>query len=268
MAGPTALSTYLQARRALVTPADVGLPGTGPRRTPGLRREEVATLAGISVDYYVRLEKGRDTNPSAQVLTALARVLQLDAAATAHLHGLVRPGEPDTPGPAGEEVPEGSRLLLDAVGLPAFVESRAFDVLAANAAAGALSPAIRPGANRLRSMFLDDAERALHPDWDRDAATMVAEFRASLGPDLTTPAVAALVEELSAASATFREVWRRHDVDLLTGAVVRWEHPRAGALALRRVNYPVPGTRGQVLVVYFAAPGGDDADRLADLTPG
>ncbi|MCD2198286.1 helix-turn-helix domain-containing protein [Actinomycetospora endophytica] len=160
------LGAYLRARRELVSPAAVGLPDTGGRRTPGLRREEVATLAGISVDYYLRLEKGRDTN-----------------------------------------------------------ESRAFDVLAANDPARALSPAIRPGANRLRAMFLDEAERALRPDWDVEAGAMVAEFRASVGTDLTDPRVVALTEELSAASAAFRVAWQRHDVDLLTGAVTRWNHP-------------------------------------------
>lgn len=263
VAEPKLLSTYLQARRELVAPATVGLPGGRGRRTPGLRREEVATLAGISVDYYMRLEKGRDTNPSPQVLSAIARVLQLDGPATAYLHGLVT-GPDMTTGPIAK-VPEGTRVLLDALDLPAFVESRAFDVLAANDRATALSAVIRPGANRLRSMFLDDAERGLHTDWETEATAMVGEFRASVGADLGDPRVVELVEELSATSAAFGRVWRRHDVDPLAGAVTRWEHPEVGALTLHRGNYPVPGTTGQVLVVYFCDPGSDDAVRLARL---
>ena len=195
-------------------------------------------------------------------------MLQLDATATAYLHGLVASG--GHPPPAGSEagpeaVPEGTRLLLDALGMPAFVECRAFDVLATNARATALSPAIRPGANRLRSMFLDHAERALHVEWAREAATMVGEFRASVGPNLQDPRVVALVEELSRGSAAFRDAWGRHDVDLWAGVVSRWTHPVAGPLELHRGNYPVPGTEGQVLVVYFAGAGSVDAARLARL---
>src|SRR3954469_24905364 len=126
------LGEYLRARRELVDPADVGLRVTGVRRTPGLRREEVATLAGISADYYLRLEQGRDRNPSPQVLEALARVFGLDANATRYLLSLstVRPARPKRP--RREGVPTGIRQLVDVLGLPAFVESRRFDVLAAN----------------------------------------------------------------------------------------------------------------------------------------
>jgi transcriptional regulator with XRE-family HTH domain len=154
-----ALGEYLRARRELVDPAAAGIRVTGVRRTPGLRREEVATLAGVSADYYLRLEQGRDRNPSPAVLQALARVLGLDEAATAYLLSLSASRSPVSRRPRREVVPAGIRQLLDVVGLPAFVENRRFDVLAANRMAAALSPAIRPGENRLRSTFLDPAER-------------------------------------------------------------------------------------------------------------
>jgi transcriptional regulator with XRE-family HTH domain len=165
---PNALGEYLRARRELVDPADAGLRVMGVRRTPGLRREEVATLAGISADYYyLRLEQGRDRNPSPQVLEALARVFGLDATATQYLLSLSAARPTARKRPRREIVPAGIRQLLGALELPAFVESRLFDVLAANRLATALSPSIRPGANRLRSVFLDPAERDLIPDWER-----------------------------------------------------------------------------------------------------
>src|ERR1700729_1298981 len=126
------LGGYLRARRALVRPGSVGLPDHGVRRVNGLRREEVAMLAGISSDYYLRLEQGRDHNPSIQVLEALARVLQLDQPATDYLLGLAAPQPRQRRRPKRESVPPGVRQLLDVVGLPAFVEGRYFDVLAAN----------------------------------------------------------------------------------------------------------------------------------------
>ena len=171
------LGDYLRDRRELVQPDSVGLPVNGNRRVNGLRREEVAMLAGISSDYYLRLEQGRDHNPSIQVLEALARVLQLDQAATDYLLGLAAPQPRERRrGPKRESVPSGIRQLLDVVGLPAFVEGRYFDVLAANRLAYAVSPNVQVGKNRLRAVFLDPAEKALYPDWDRPTAGLVAGF--------------------------------------------------------------------------------------------
>src|ERR1700733_2845189 len=201
MSRPNALGEYLRARRELVDPADAGLRVMGVRRTPGLRREEVATLAGVSADYYLRLEQGRDRNPSAQVLEALARVFGLDATATEYLLSLAAPRPAKGRArPRQETVRPGIRQLLGALNLPAFVESRMFDVLAANSLATALSPSIRPGENRLRSMFLDPAERDLHPEWERAIGGMVASFRASIGTDNDDPRVAQLIGELSLTS--------------------------------------------------------------------
>lgn len=236
MTRTNALGEYLRARRERTDPADAGLPVVGVRRTPGLRREEVATLAGISADYYLRLEQGRDRNPSAQVLRALARVFGLDAAATAYLLNLAtdRPAGPRRP--RREVVPAGIRQLLDVINLPAFVESRTFDVLAANRLATAVSPNIRPGVNRLRAIFLDADERDLYPDWAQVTRSMVAGFRASVGSDVDDPRIVQLVGELSLASEPFRRLWARHDVTALAGGPLRLRHPQVGMLELRREN--------------------------------
>jgi transcriptional regulator with XRE-family HTH domain len=258
-----ALGEYLRARREQVDPAAAGLHVTGVRRTPGLRREEVATLAGISADYYLRLEQGRDRNPSAQVLEALARVFGLDATATQYLLSLsgARPAGPRHP--RREAVPPGIRQLLDVLSLPAFVENRMFDVLAANRLATALSPATRPGANRLRSVFLDEDEQDLLPDWERAAGGMVAAFRASIGTDIEDPRIAQLVGELSLVSEPFRRLWARHDVKPLAGGAARMRHPQVGLLELRREKLSIGDSGGQLLVIYHAEPGSDSARSLA-----
>ena len=263
MARTNALGEYLRARRELVDPADAGLRVMGVRRTPGLRREEVATLAGISADYYLRLEQGRDRNPSPQVLAALARVLGLDAAATGYLLSLAAARPAPARRPRRETVPAGIRQLLRVLGQPAFVENRMLDVLAANPLATALNPAIRPGENRLRSLFLDPAERDLHPGWEQAISGMVASFRASLGPDTGDPRAAQLVGELSLASEPFRRLWARHDVKELAGGLTRIDHPRAGLLELRREKLAIGGTDGQLLAVYHAEPGSGSARALA-----
>jgi transcriptional regulator with XRE-family HTH domain len=260
------LGEYLRARRELVDPKDVGLRVAGVRRTPGLRREEVATLAGISADYYLRLEQGRDRHPSGQVLEALARVFGLDGAATEYLLSFAAPRpKPRRARPRQETVPASVRQLLAAINLPAFVESRMFDVLAANELATALSPSMRRGENRLRSVFLDPAEHDLHPDWDRATANLVASFRSSIGTDNDDPRVAQLVGELSLASEPFRKLWARHDVRALAGAAVRMRHPEVGPLDLRLEKLPIGDSGGQLLVVYHAAPGSASATALARL---
>jgi transcriptional regulator with XRE-family HTH domain len=261
--GSNALGEYLRARRELVEPADVGLPVVGVRRTPGLRREEVATLAGISADYYLRLEQGRDRNPSPQVLEALARVFRLDATATQYLLSLstARPARPRRP--RREIVPAGIRQLLAAMELPAFVENRMFDVLAANRLATALSPSITPGTNRLRSMFLDTGERDLYPDWEHAIGGMVAAFRSSIGTDVDDPRIVQLVGELSLASEPFRQLWARHDVKPLAGSPARMRHPQVGMLELRREKLPIGDSGGQLLVIYHAEPGSASARSLA-----
>lgn len=259
------LGDYLRARRELVRPESVGLPATGTRRVAGLRREEVAMLAGISADYYLRLEQGRDANPSVQVLEALARVLQLDRTATDHVVALVapQPRRARRRRRRPQPVPGGVRQLLDVVGLPAFVEGRYFDVLAANRLATALSPNLQVGRDRLRAVFLDPAERALYPDWEGATAGLVAGFRQSVGVDVDDPWFVQLVGELSLASERFRRLWARHDVGACEGAAqVRLDHPVVGELVLGREKLAVPGTDGQLLVVYHAAHGSSSAEKL------
>src|SRR6201995_1861438 len=185
---PNTLGEYLRARRELVTPADAGLPQFGVRRVPGLRREEVAMLAGISADYYLRLEQGRDRNPSVQVLASLARGPHPADPGTASLLSLGR----EKPRrarrrPRRETVAPGIGKLLGSIDLPAFVEGRYFDVVAANPLAAAISPRLVAGRNRLRDVFLDPAEQALYPDWDRATAALVAGFRESVGTDTDDP---------------------------------------------------------------------------------
>jgi transcriptional regulator with XRE-family HTH domain len=260
------LGDYLRARRELVTPEDVGLATHGVRRVPGLRREEVAMLAGISADYYLRLEQGRDRNPSVQVLEAIAGVLQLDETATAYLLQLGAP-KPRSRArrPRRETVAPATAQLLEVVGLPAFVEGRFLDVLAANALVTTLSPNIRVGENRLRSVFLDPAERALHPDWERTAPRLVAGFRNRIGDRVDDPQVVQLVGELTLASEEFRQSWARHDVKPVQSRSIRIDHPQVGELELALSKLAVEGTDGQMLVIYHAEPGTDHAEKLAML---
>jgi transcriptional regulator with XRE-family HTH domain len=264
MSDTNMLGDYLRARRELVPPAAVGLPVHGVRRVAGLRREEVAMLAGISSDYYLRLEQGRDRNPSVPVLESLARVLGLDQDATAYLLELGAAKSRRRPRrPRRETVTTGIRGLLDVLGLPAFVEGRYFDVLAANRLAQALSTNLEVGQNRLRAVFLDPAERALYPDWEHATARLVAGFRESVGTDLDDPGFVQLVGELSLASDQFRRLWARHDVQAREGTPTRLRHPELGDLTLSREKLAIGGSPGQLLVVYHAEPGTSSAEKLA-----
>ncbi|MQW77028.1 helix-turn-helix domain-containing protein [Nocardioides sp. dk4132] len=261
---PNALGEYLRARRGLVTPQQAGIPDVGPRRVPGLRREEVAMLAGISADYYLRLERGRDRNPSVQVLDALARVLRLDETHLAHLRGLAcEQPRRRRPRPRPETVPAGTLTLLASLPHPAYVEGRRFDILAANPLAEALSPRFAAGRNQLRDMFLDPADQALHPDWEGSTACLIASLRQSVGTDIDDPRFIELVGELSLASPRFRELWARHDVKAQFGAPVRFDHPQVGELTLNRERLEISGTDRLTLVIHHPDPGTADADKLA-----
>ncbi|WIE75653.1 helix-turn-helix transcriptional regulator [Curtobacterium sp. MCSS17_007] len=257
--GQNRLGEYLQARRGLVTPEHVGLP-TGPnRRVTGLRREEVALLAGISGDYYLRLERGRDTNPSPQVLEALARVLQLDEVETEFLLALGSRRTRSRRRRPAERIPGRLHHLLAALELPAFVEGRYFDVLAANDLAQVFSPRLRPGQNRLRSLFLDAEERAFQDDWENATTDAVASFRHVVGDDVTDARAVEIVGELSLASARFRTLWARQDVRQLTGNSTVVQHPVVGAMRMHRDKLPVEGL---LLVVYYPDTASDSAEKL------
>jgi transcriptional regulator with XRE-family HTH domain len=257
------LGDYLRARRELVSPESLGLPANGTRRVAGLRREEVAMLAGISSDYYLRLEQGRDRNPSPQVLEALARVLALDQTATDYLLDLAAQRPRPSRRPRREVVPSGARALLDVLGLPAFIEGRYFDVLAANMLATALSPNLRVGQNRLRAVFLDAGEKALYPDWEKATSQLIAGVRASIGTEVDDPRFVSLVGELSLSSERFRRLWARHDVHAPEGMPIRLQHPQVGELTLSREKLSIGGTAGQLLVIYHAEPGSSAAEKLA-----
>lgn len=249
------LGSYLRARRGQVSPEQAGIAPRGARRVPGLRREELAMLAGISADYYLRLERGRDRHPSRQVVDALARALRLDHDHVAHLEALAseqsrRAGKqppPETP------VPASALELLHSLRHPAFIEDRYLDVLAANEPATALNPRLTRGRNQLRDLLLDEEEQALHPDWELAAACLVAGLRHTMGSDLTDRRFAQLADELHRSSPRFREIWARHDVRAQRGATLNLTHPREGSLRLNREQLGINGTAALKLVIYSAA---------------
>jgi transcriptional regulator with XRE-family HTH domain len=259
-----ALGEYLRARRELVTPEQAGIPAFGVRRVPGLRREEVAMLAGISADYYLRLERGRDRNPSVQVLEAIARVLQLDDDHFAHLLTLVADVPRRRRRRSPKEVPPaGAIKLMESLSQPAFIEGRYFDILASNRAARALSPGLAAGGNQLRDMFLDPAEQALHPEWEAVTECFVANLRQAVGTDIDDPRFIELTGELSLASERFRTLWARHEVRRQWGTPIRIDHPQVGEMTLNRERLAINGAEGQALVVYHPDAGSDAADKLA-----
>jgi transcriptional regulator with XRE-family HTH domain len=261
---PRRLGAFLRARRELVTPEEAGVPVLGVRRVPGLRREEVAMLAGISADYYLRLERGRDRHPSVQVLESLARVLRLDDDMTAYLLGLAADKPRRARRPRREVVPPSTARFVALLPMPAFIEGRCLDVLVANPLATALSPRLVAGGNRLRDVFLDPAEQALFSGGEAAAAGMVASFRDAVGTDTDDPRFIELVGELSLASPLFRRLWARHDVRPRGGpARVPFHHPQLGELSLNREKLHVSGTEGMMLVVYHADEGTADAEKLA-----
>lgn len=259
---PNTLGEYLRARRELVTPEQVGIPVLGIRRVPGLRREEVAMLAGISAEYYLRLEQGRDRRPSIQVLESIARVLQLEDDTYLLSLATERPRR-KRPQPRREVLPASTAQFIAQLPFPAFAEGRYLDVLAANPLAAAVSPRLSAGNNRLRDVFLDEAEQDLFEDWERAAAALVAGFRRSLGRSVDDPRAVELVGELSLASSWFRTLWARHDIAERTGASVIFDHPAVGQLRLEREKLAVTGTDGIMLVVYRATPGTESAERVA-----
>ncbi|MBI5104871.1 MAG: helix-turn-helix domain-containing protein [Solirubrobacterales bacterium] len=255
------IAEFLRARRAMVRPEDVGLPDSGRRRVPGLRREELAILAGVSIDYYTRLEQGRDHHPSEQIVDALARALRLDDDATAYLHRLARPSAVAGDGERyqlTERVRPGVIELLDAWDhTPAFVTGRYLDVLAANRLAKALSPMHAVGGNLLRAIFLDPRAGELHPDREAFGPRLVATLRAAVAPRLDDPALKALVRELSLESDEFRRLWAQHVVRDRADGVKQFPHPRLGPIELRYETFTINGhgAEGQIVVAYHAAPG-------------
>jgi transcriptional regulator with XRE-family HTH domain len=257
-----ALGEFLRARRQQVRPEDVGLVPGGRRRVSGLRREELAMLAGISAEYYLRLEVGRDKHPSPQVVDALARALQLDVKATLHLRQLVAPAGGDTP--ALEVEAYALAEVIQQISTPALLVDRYLDVLAANRMAQALSPGFVPGQNVVRWRLLDPAARELYVDWDGATELVVNGLREFSGDCPNDPRMRALIAELSSASARFRELWSRAEVGYTLG-IHHLRHPLVGELFLsrHRLNAPYPG--GDHVVMYRAPRGSDSAKKLEEL---
>lgn len=265
---PRQLSEFLQTRRARLRPAEVGAGSIGSRRrVPGLRREELALLAGVSVDYYTRLEQGRARNVSTDVLDAVARALQLDADERGHLHNLARPAAlRKRPIRAQQVGPELRQALQALAGVPAYIIGRRLDVLAWNELAGLLVAdfSVLPveERNMARLVFLDEASRDLYPDWATKARDTVANLRYDAGRHPDDPRLARLVGELSLASGDFRRLWAAHDVHAKTRGRKRFRHPRIGEFTLDYVAMRAPGDPDMTMMIY-SAPAGSSA--AADL---
>jgi transcriptional regulator with XRE-family HTH domain len=258
------VGAFLRSRRERLTPTDVGLPLTTRRRTPGLRREEVAALAAISTDYYLRLEQGRGGSPSDQVLEALGRALRLDADERQHLRALARPAETDLATPP-EVLADVSRLLVALDPLPAFAQGLLMDVVAANDAARALSPHLTPGTNLLEQAFLDPYDRTAYERWPEVAEDAVGHLRVLARPISHTARFQRLVAELSERSSEFRELWERQAVRPQSFGERLIRHPIAGPMTLRFSKLDLPGSSGVQVVVYHADPGSPSAHALGRL---
>jgi transcriptional regulator with XRE-family HTH domain len=262
---------FLVSRRARITPEQAGLPVYGGnRRVPGLRREEVALLAGVSVDYYTRLERGNLSGVSDSVLEALARALQLDEAERAHLFDLARAANttPRTRRRATQQrVRPGVQRILDAMtDAPAFVRNGRLDILAANRLGYALySPVFddpaRP-ANLARFAFLDPRATDFYPDWEGAANTTVALLRTEAGRDPYDRGLSDLVGELSTRSEIFRTRWAAHNVRFHHTGVKHFHHPVVGDLSLTFEAMELPADTGLTLTAYSAEPGSASRDAL------
>ncbi|WP_426513242.1 helix-turn-helix transcriptional regulator [Dactylosporangium sp. McL0621] len=246
----TELGAFLRSRRERITPADAGLPATGRRRTPGLRREELALLTGISATWLTYLEQGRDVNPSGQVLDALARALRLTDAEHEHLRRLAgasaTPDQDDAEEVAAE-VAGVPALLGDN---PAYVTGICYDVLVANDAAAELFRGIAPGGNVVRWMLTEPAAREVLVDWEQEARNLLARLRAIAGRHPGHPRVTRLVADLTEASPEVRAWWPRYDIQFSHAGRKRLRHPRLGTITVSHAAFHVAERPGQTLVVY------------------
>jgi transcriptional regulator with XRE-family HTH domain len=274
---------FLISRRAKVSPEQAGIPNYGElRRVPGLRREEVAQLAGVSTDYYTRLERGSVRGVSDAVLEAVASALQLDEAERTHLMDLARTANTTSRRtarrPPQQRVRPGVLRLLDGMtGAVAMVQNGRSDVLAANLLGRALyGPVFESAAaagpdtssrlpNQARYLFLDPGAGDLYPDWPAIAATTVAMLRSEAGRNPHDRALNELVGELTTRSGLFAALWAGHDVQIHTTGTKRFHHPVAGDLSLQFETLHLPGDEGQTLFTFTAEPGSASENALAFL---
>jgi transcriptional regulator with XRE-family HTH domain len=269
------ISAFLKARRAALDPAALGLQaGISRRRVQGLRREEVAQLAGISVDYYTRIEQGRSRNISDSVLDAVARALCLTDVEHTYLRNIAEPARKPARVPAPsprQRVRPGLRMLLDAMdGVPAYVHGPGMELLAWNRLGGRLTydyDALPPdGRNLARLYFLDEERsRRFYPQWERNAEYLVANLRSEVGRHPDDPALTGLVGELVERSAPFRRFWESQNVREMCHGVKHICHPLVGELFLHYESLALPTDPGQVLVTYTAEPGSPSAEALRTL---
>jgi transcriptional regulator with XRE-family HTH domain len=268
--GPvTELSQFLTSRRAKVTPEQAGLPSYGQRRVPGLRREEVASLAGVSVEYYKRLERGNATGASETVLEALADALQLDDAERAHLLDLARASSPL---PTRRRRPTQQRVrpvvlrILDSIGSPAAVSNARGDYLAANQLGRALYAPLfesrEQPPNSARFTFLDPAAQDFFLDWEKAAKDLVATLRSQAGRNPYDRALSDLVGELSTRSEAFRTWWAAHNVRYHHTGTKRLHHPVVGDLELSYEVMELAADTGLRLAIFTAEPGSHSEEAL------
>lgn len=264
---------FLSTRRDRITPDRAGLPAYGGnRRVPGLRREEVALLAGVSVDYYTRLERGDLAGASDGVLDALARALQLDDAETAHLYDLARTANasPVARSPrkkAGGIRPSIQRLMDAMTDAPAILRNGYFDYVGANALGRALYAPVfaDPNPNSARFAFLDPASQEFYPEWEKNTQELVAAMRSEAGRNPFDKKLTDLVGELSTRSERFRTLWAAHNVRFHRSGVKKIHHPVVGDLELTYEAFELPADPGLTLSTYTAEPATASADALAML---
>jgi transcriptional regulator with XRE-family HTH domain len=263
------IAEFLTSRRARVTPEQAGLPAWGPRRVKGLRREEVASLAGVSVEYYKRLERGNASGVSDSVLEALARALQLDDAERAHLFDLARAANPVVPRrrrPAQQRVRPVVSRILESISAPAIVRNSRVDYIAANPLGRALYAPLfesrEQPANSARFTFLDPAAQEFYVDWERTARDLVAHLRSEAGRNPYDRGLSDLVGELSTRSEEFRTWWAAHNVRYHQTGTKRLRHPVVGELELDYEVMEVSADDVLTIAVYTAEPGSRSAQAL------
>ncbi|KAB2588311.1 helix-turn-helix transcriptional regulator [Streptomyces arboris] len=258
------LGDFLRAHRARLRPDDVGLASYGARRVAGLRREEVAVLAGMNSDYYARLEQGRERSPSPQILESISVALLMDDEAREHLFRLAGTApEGERPQPRETVSPTLRQLLDGYANAAAFVLNPANDFLASNALADALFSPFESMDNMARMTFLDPAARGFFSQWERAAEAVVAGLRHATGLDPRYRRLHDLVDSLCEESEEFAALWASHTVHGKTRDGKELVHGDVGPLSLTYQTFDVRGAPGQQLVVYHAAPGSPSAQALA-----